>query len=126
MDKTMTTAIAEVAQRIRALRESCEVSVEEMAKCTGVTVEAYEQLEAGETDFTFTFIYKCASRLGADPTDLLMGQSPTLSEYTVNRQGEGLPIARRKGFGRRCATVWRVRIACHHPSVSVAGCVRTK
>ena len=61
----MTNAIAEVAQRIRALRESCDVSVEEMAQCTGVTVEAYNQLEAGETDFTFTFIYKCASRLGA-------------------------------------------------------------
>ena len=76
----MTNVIAEVAQRIRALRESCEVSIEEMASCTGVTVEAYKQLEAGECDFTFTFIYKCANRLGADPTDLLKGQSPTLSE----------------------------------------------
>ncbi len=112
MEKAMTNAIAEVAQRIRALRESCEVSVEEMAKCTGVTVEAYKQLEAGETDFTFTFIYKCASRLGADPTDLLKGQSPTLSEYTVNRQGEGLPIARRKGFDyKNLAYMFKDKIA---------------
>ena len=112
MEKNMTLAIAEVAQRIRALRESCEVSVEEMAACTGVTVEAYEQLEAGETDFTFTFIYKCASRLGADPTDLLKGQSPTLSEYTVNRQGEGLPIARRKGFDyKNLASMFKDKIA---------------
>ena len=112
MEKTMTNAIAEVAQRIRALRESCDVSVEEMAQCTGVTVEAYNQLEAGETDFTFTFIYKCASRLGADPTDLLKGQSPTLSEYTVNRQGEGLPIARRKGFDyKNLAYMFKDKIA---------------
>ncbi len=112
MEKTMINAISEVAQRIRALRESCEVSVEEMAKCTGVTVEAYNQLEAGETDFTFTFIYKCASRLGADPTDLLKGQSPTLSEYTVNRQGEGLPIARRKGFDyKNLAYMFKDKIA---------------
>ena len=108
----MTNAIAEVAQRIRALRESCEVSVEEMAACTGVTVEAYKQLEEGETDFTFTFIYKCANRLGADPTDLLKGQSPTLSEYTVNRQGEGLPIARRKGFDyKNLASMFKDKIA---------------
>ena len=112
MEKTMTNVIAEVAQRIRALRESCEVSVEEMAVCTGVTVEAYKQLEAGETDFTFTFIYKCASRLGADPTDLLKGQSPTLSEYTVNRKGEGLPIARRKGFDyKNLASMFKDKIA---------------
>ncbi len=108
----MTAAIAEAAQRIRALRESCEVSIEEMAACTGVTPEAYVKLEEGETDFTFTFIYKCASRLGVDPTDILKGQSPTLSEYTVTRSGEGLPIARRKGFDyRNLASMFKDKIA---------------
>ena len=86
------------AGRIRALRESCEVTEEEMAACTGTTLTAYQALEAGESDFTFTFIYKCAQRLGADPTDILKGSSPTLSEYYVNRAGDGLPIVRRKGF----------------------------
>ena len=98
MENNVNTAIRDVAGRIRALRESCEVSEEEMAACTDTTLEAYRALEAGESDFTFTFIYKCAQRLGADPTDILKGTSPTLSEYYVNRAGDGLPIVRRKGF----------------------------
>jgi len=112
MEKNMTAVIAEVAQRIKALRESCEVSEEEMAACTGVSTEAYRELEAGKSDFSFTFIYKCASRLGADPTDILKGQSPTLSAYTVNRAGEGLPIARRRGFDyKNLAYMFKDKIA---------------
>lgn len=98
MENNMNTAIRDVAGRIRALRESCDVTEEEMAACTDTTLETYRALEAGESDFTFTFIYKCAQRLGADPTDILKGTSPTLSEYYVNRAGDGLSIARRKGF----------------------------
>ncbi|MCI8611388.1 MAG: AMP-binding protein [Clostridiales bacterium] len=98
MENNVNTAIRDVAGRIRALRESCEVTEEEMAACTGTTLTAYQALEAGESDFTFTFIYKCAQRLGTDPTDILKGSSPTLSEYYVNRAGDGLPIVRRKGF----------------------------
>ncbi len=112
MDNNMTAAIGEVAERIRALRESCEVSEEEMARCTDTTLEDYKRLEAGEGDFTFTFIYKCAKRLGADPTDILKGTSPTLSEYHVNRSGEGLPIARRKGFSyKNLASMFKEKIS---------------
>ncbi len=94
----MENIIKEVAGRIRETRLICEISEEEMAGCTGVSLEAYRELEAGNADFTFTFIYKCAARLGVDTTDLLKGQSPTLREYSITRAGGGLPIARRKGF----------------------------
>jgi len=94
----MEQVIKEVAARIKETRLICEVSEEEMAACTGVTVEAYRELEAGNADFTFTFIYKCAARFGVDTTDLLKGSSPTLEEFSITRKGRGLPIARRKGF----------------------------
>lgn len=99
MEKTdLKTQLAEVAERIRTMREITGLSPEEMAKCTGVSLEEYQQCEAGEKDFSFTFIYKCAQRFGIDPTDLIKGVSPTLSSYTVNRKGDGLPITRRQGF----------------------------
>lgn len=94
----MEKIIREVAHRIRESREILGISEEEMARCTGVTLENYRTLEAGETDFTFTFIFKCAARLGVDTTDLLKGESPTLEEYSITRAGCGLPIARRRGF----------------------------
>ncbi|MBE6598644.1 MAG: cupin domain-containing protein [Ruminococcaceae bacterium] len=83
-----------------------------MAKCTGVSLEAYRELEAGNADFTFTFIYKCAARFGVDTTDLLKGESPTLEEYSITRAGGGLPIARRKGFQyRNMAPLFKGKIA---------------
>ncbi|MGN1410113.1 MAG: AMP-binding protein, partial [Eubacteriales bacterium] len=94
----MENIIKEVANRIKETRLVCEISEEEMASCTGVSLETYRELEAGNADFSFTFIYKCAARFGIDTTDLLKGQSPTLNEYSITRAGGGLPIARRKGF----------------------------
>lgn len=94
----MENIIREVANRIKETRLVCEISEEEMAACTGVSLEAYKELEAGNADFSFTFIYKCAARFGIDTTDLLKGSSPTLNEYSVTRAGGGLPIARRRGF----------------------------
>ncbi len=94
----MENILKEVAGRIREARLICEYTEEDMASATGLTVEAYRELEAGEADFTFTFIYKCAAKLGVDTTDLLKGTSPTLREYSITRAGGGLPIARRKGF----------------------------
>ena len=99
MEKTdLKNQLCEVAQRIRTLREIMGISPEEMAQKTGVTTENYLKYESGEMDFSFTFIYKCANNLNVDPTDLIKGESPTLSNYTLTRSGEGLPITRRAGF----------------------------
>ena len=92
----MDHAIKEVAERIRAVREDVGLSVEEMAKRTDVTVEEYKALEAGQSDFSFTFIYKCAKACGVEITDVMEGESPKVTSYTVTRAGKGLPIVRRE------------------------------
>ncbi len=94
----MENKIMEISERIKELRGILEISVDDMAVCTGLTPAAYLALESGQSDFTFTFIYKCARRFGVDVTDILKGSSPTLSSFSVTRAGEGLPIARRRGF----------------------------
>ncbi len=95
---SMSLQLTEVAQRIKTLREILEISEEEMARNTDVSIDEYRQYELGEKDFSFTFIYKCANHLDVDPTDLIRGVSPTLSSYNLTRKGDGLPITRRKGF----------------------------
>ncbi len=94
----MENRLKEVALRIKALRESVGLSAAEMAAKCDVTEEEFLTLEAGETDFSFTFIHKCAQCCGVDVTDLLAGSSPTLSSFAVTKAGEGLPIVRRQGF----------------------------
>lgn len=94
----MQPNIAEIAERIRALREIMEISTEEMAEVTGVPLEEYRELESGKKDFSFTFLYNCAERFGVDLIEIVTGENPHLSGYCVTRKGKGLPIKRRQGF----------------------------
>ena len=90
--------LKEVGGRIKTLREIMDISQEDMAARTNVSLEDYKALEEGKMDFSFTFIYKCAQNFNVDVTDILKGSSPTLSSYSVTKRGGGLPITRRKGF----------------------------
>ena len=104
--------IREVAERIRAVRESVGCTPEEVAGKTDVTLDEYLAYEAGSTDFSFTFIYKFASACQVEMTDIMEGVSPSLCGYTVTRKGEGIPIARREGFKyERLASQFKNKIA---------------
>ncbi len=89
--------LKEVAGRIKNLREAKGYSPEELAKLTGVSLEDYLVLEEGDTDFTFTFIYKCAKACGVEVVDLLDGTSTTLTSFDVTRSGDGLKIIKKQG-----------------------------
>ena len=93
----MEYSLKEVAGRIKNLREAKGFTPEELARLTGVTVDDYLELEKGETDFSFTFIYKCAKACGVDVVDILEGTSSTLMSYAVTRKGEGLKIIKKHG-----------------------------
>lgn len=58
----------------------------------------YAAQESGQQDLSFTFLYKCAQRLGVDVIELLTGEDPHLSGYSLTRAAEGLSIKRRAGF----------------------------
>lgn len=103
--------IREVAERIKAVRESVGLTPEEMAEKTGVSVYEYLAYEGGAKDFSFTFIYKFANATGVEITDLMEGESPKIYSYDITRNGGGLPIARRKGMSyMRLAPKFRNKI----------------
>ena len=93
----MDYSLKEVAGRIKDLREAKGYTPEELAKLTGVSVEDYMLLEKGETDFSFTFIYKCAKACDVEVVDLLEGRSTTLTSFAITRKGEGLKILKQHG-----------------------------
>ncbi|MEA4823530.1 MAG: XRE family transcriptional regulator [Clostridiaceae bacterium] len=94
----MDNQVLQIAERIRGLRDISAISAAEMAKRCDVSEEEYAACEEGQVDFSFTFLYKCAAAFGVELTELLTGDSPKLTGYTVTRAGEGLPIKRREGF----------------------------
>ena len=63
------TQLAEIAGRIKEMREIMGWTVEEMAAKTEVTVEMYNEYEGGHIDLPFTFIHKCAAAFDIEITD---------------------------------------------------------
>src|SRR5690554_7920694 len=94
----MEEMIKTIAARLSGMRDVLGIPEEEIARATGLSVNEYKAMETGQRDFTFSFLHRAASRFGLDLTDLLTGESPHRSGYTLIRKGQGLPIERRAGF----------------------------
>ncbi len=90
--------IKEMAGRIKELREIENLTVEQMAQKTGVSVEEYVNCEEGKSDLNFAFIYRCALAFNVDVTDIIEGVSPKLKSYTVTRGGKGQKIEQAHGM----------------------------
>ncbi len=72
----MNQHVAEVAQRIKELREILEISKEEVASKAGIALEDYIKYESAELDIPISAIYATAEVLSVDPTVLLTGEAP--------------------------------------------------
>ncbi|MGI6201059.1 MAG: helix-turn-helix domain-containing protein [Christensenellales bacterium] len=94
----MNEQIEMMAKRLAGLREILEISQQEMAEVTGVSLEEYQQLEAGKKDFSFSFLFKAANRFGVDVTELVTGDRAKLSHMTLVRRGHGMAFERRKEY----------------------------
>ena len=90
--------LMEIASRIRELREIEGLTVADMARETGVSVEEYLACEAGDSDLNFAFLYRCALAFNVDITDIIEGRSPTLTSYTITRNGAGQRIEQAHGM----------------------------
>ena len=94
----MENQVLQIAERIRGLRLIMEFTPEDMAEAADVTVEEYLACEEGKNDFSFTFLYKCAEKFGVDIAEIVTGDVPKHSCYSLTRKGRGVPIKRRRGF----------------------------
>ena len=95
LNNEVEAKLLEVAGRVKSLRQDMGLSLEEAAAKMELTPEEYERYEEGKEDFSFTFCYKFANLAKVDIADILEGFSPSLTEYSVTRRGQGRPIVRR-------------------------------
>ncbi len=109
---SMEHKIKEIADRIKELRIITGLTVEDMASRTGMTVEEYEQCEAGNRNLSIAFLYHCTLSFGVDMGDILEGKSPKLRSYALTRKGEGQRIEEAHNMiGYNLASGFRNRIA---------------
>ena len=94
----MTEQLIEIGRRLSALRGIAEITPERFCERTGVSVRELAAYERGEKDFSFSFLYNAAHVLGVDVIDLMSGDSPRLSDWSIVRKGGGFAIDRRDAY----------------------------
>ena len=94
----MNEQLKEMGLRLSMLRESTGFEPEKIAEMLEIPVADYLLYEAGENDFSFSFLYNVADILGVDVLDIISGETPKLSTCCVVRAGGGYDINRRKAY----------------------------
>ena len=85
----MAEEMREIGERMRGLREACDVTVEEMAADLDVSPETYEQWEATGEDVPISAVYHMARKFGVELAEILTGTDAKLTTYQVVRRGGG-------------------------------------
>ncbi len=90
--------LKELGERIKGLREACDVSIEDMAADLGVDVATLSEWEENGADIPISVVYHLSHRFGVDMTEILTGTSAKLDTYHVVRRGEGKVVDRHPAY----------------------------
>ena len=88
----------EIGARIRGVREIGELTPEAFAGRVGITPTLLAQYETGEVDIPVSILHDISAAFDISITELLTGESPKLSVYSVVRSGRGIGIERREAY----------------------------
>ena len=94
----MSEQIQQIAYRLKGLRESLELSVEEMAQKINREKREIEQYESGETDIPMSYLFDIAQQFDIDTSTLLSGEEPRMRSYFLTRYGKGTSVERTKAY----------------------------
>lgn len=97
----MKQSFAEIAKRVKGLREISGISRDEFAKEIKVDPDQYRRYEEGEEDIPVGVLLAAASKLDVDVTAFIAGEEPRMKVYSLVRSGRGLEVERRKEYRYR-------------------------
>ncbi|MDR0821057.1 MAG: XRE family transcriptional regulator [Oscillospiraceae bacterium] len=90
--------ITEIGRRLKETREYLDVSPQEMADKLRISQTEYLAAESTPDALSLSTLYECAEVLGVELVELLTGEQPRLSKFSLVKNGEGFPMKRREGF----------------------------
>ncbi|MDR1718863.1 MAG: cupin domain-containing protein [Dysgonamonadaceae bacterium] len=94
----MNKQIKQIAERLKGLRDSLDLSYEEMADRCGKDPYEIELYESGDADIPMSYLFDVAQHLKIDTSTLLSGDEPKMSAYFVTRKGKGVSVERTKAY----------------------------
>jgi quercetin dioxygenase-like cupin family protein len=96
--QNMNEQMMQIADRIKGLRDSLEITVEEMAERCKRTSDEIRLYEAGETDIPMSFLFDVAQNFNVDTSTLISGEEPRMVSYFLTRFGKGKSVERNKAY----------------------------
>jgi transcriptional regulator with XRE-family HTH domain len=89
---------AQIAPRLRGLREALDLSIEEMAARIESTPDKVALYESGTVEIPVSHLFHTAKSCGVDLTVLLSGGEAHLHNHALVRKGKGMSVDRRKDY----------------------------
>ncbi|MGL5937397.1 MAG: helix-turn-helix domain-containing protein [Phocaeicola sp.] len=94
----MDNHMKQIAQRLQGLRESLDLTVQEVAKRCQLTEEQYMKLESGTADVSVSTLQTVARSYGLPLETVMFGEEPKMNSYFLTRKNTGVSIERTKAY----------------------------
>ena len=94
----MNDQVKQIAERLKGLRESLDLSFQEMAEQTKRDPAQIEQFESGEVDIPMSFLFEVAQQFNIDTSALISGEDARMNSYFLTRYGKGISVERTKAY----------------------------
>ncbi|MBQ7940991.1 MAG: helix-turn-helix transcriptional regulator [Muribaculaceae bacterium] len=95
---TKTEQMAQVAIRLKGLRDALDLTTKELAETINVSEDTYISYENGETDIPLSFLNEVARKFNIELHALLFNEDPKMSSYFVTRAGKGAKAERTAAY----------------------------
>lgn len=89
---TIKQTITDIGRRLKGLRESLDIPVEELAQLCEISPSHYLKMEQGKVDPSVYRLAKIAKKYEIDLNVLLFGEEPKMNAYFLTRQDQGLCV----------------------------------
>ena len=94
----MNEQIKQIAERLKGLRESFDLSPAEMAERCKKSVDDILQYETGTVDIPINFLFDLSHKFDIDTSTLISGDEPRMKAYFLTRSGKGTSVERTKAY----------------------------
>ena len=94
----MNEQIKQIAERLKGLRDSLDLSLEEMAAKCNKLPEDIELYESGDIDIPMSYLFDISHVFGIETSTFISGEEPKMKAYFLTRKGKGLSVERTKAY----------------------------
>ena len=95
---TKIEKMAQVAIRLKGLRDALELTTKELADAINVSEDTYISYESGEVDIPISFLNEVARKFNVELHAILFNEDPKMSSYFVTRAGKGARVERSAAY----------------------------